>query len=617
MKSANILLDDKWSAKVSDFGLSIMGPANEQHSVVVTNPVGTYGYCDPQYVMTHTLTKESDVYSFGVVLFEVLCGTLCCTYRANGVVEKNFVPMWIESYKQNKLDDIIFKDPTIQPIDQCALETFSDIAYRCLTESREDRPKMAEVVTELETAYEIQELSEWMHPFDYEEMTKTAYPRLNYKSKGELGRLLLKGVLLNDGNTWFSLNKNREHCVMISFAECLDSAPSEFTSKKSRFVVGPYQYENGRVKTHVKTQFLTPLITYAVNLVFKFRRIVNKTGCPELVRLKYKLQGETESSIAYLADERKDGWWMCELYQFTSQDHRTIDLEIIFDGFHGYHYFGNAIEVEGIEFRPLEKVEHKDEDQPISDSDANWEEKLPVDYEDMLKWSKNSMQWTTKKEAYSIMRKGFLINDGQEWLSLDKNGKKCYMLSARVAGSSGVSRSVESVMLPVPESRFGEAIECHSWELSIDGYIKLQLVSSQTTYASYLIYKLPKDQSEFEAPILVKYKVYDSCYIYLVNPQTPIIRPNADQNTHNPLNMPKIKGVPQQRNDGWMEVQIWEFRSARTAETILLHLYLKSCATKKFKGLIVEGVEFRPTDTNKLFGEAGNLKQHMQALICL
>ncbi|KAI7741321.1 hypothetical protein M8C21_024843, partial [Ambrosia artemisiifolia] len=38
------------------------------------------------------------------------------------------------------------------------------------------------------------------------------------------------------------------------------------------------------------------------------------------------------------------------------------------------------------------------------------------------------MQWTTKKEAYSNFRKGFLISDSI-WFSLDKNGKKCLMVS--------------------------------------------------------------------------------------------------------------------------------------------------------------------------------------------
>ncbi|XP_076932850.1 receptor-like protein kinase THESEUS 1 [Bidens hawaiensis] len=198
MKSTNILLDDHWNAKVSDFGLSIMGPANEKYSVIITFAAGTLGYCDPQYAMTHTLTKESGVYSFGVVLFEVLFGTLCCTYRVNGDLEKNLVPTWIRSYEEKKLTDIIFKSPTIEPLEQSALEIFSDIAYRCLEESREDRPELAEVVAELESALESQEFHEsqklqenqefkreWNKQRSYyEKISKTAEPPLKYRSKG-------------------------------------------------------------------------------------------------------------------------------------------------------------------------------------------------------------------------------------------------------------------------------------------------------------------------------------------------------------------------------------------------------------------------------------------------
>ncbi|KAK1417804.1 hypothetical protein QVD17_26938 [Tagetes erecta] len=202
VKSANILLDDQWNAKVSDFGLSIMAPANEQQSIIVTAAAGTPGYCDPQYAITHTLTKESDVYSLGVVLIEVLCGTLCFTHSINGDIEKNFVRTWIESYKQKKLNDIIFKNETIQPLDQISLETFSNIAYRCLEESRKDRPKMAEVVAQLETALDNQDFSEWINlRIDYEEMGKTVESPFNCSFKDEVRKLLLNGVLLKGGKT--------------------------------------------------------------------------------------------------------------------------------------------------------------------------------------------------------------------------------------------------------------------------------------------------------------------------------------------------------------------------------------------------------------------------------
>ncbi|KAJ0593720.1 putative protein kinase RLK-Pelle-CR4L family [Helianthus annuus] len=77
IKCSNILLDEEWNAKVSDFGPSKFGPANQPQRYLVSNAVGTPGYCDPLYWETGNLSKESDVYSFGVVLFEVMCGKLC------------------------------------------------------------------------------------------------------------------------------------------------------------------------------------------------------------------------------------------------------------------------------------------------------------------------------------------------------------------------------------------------------------------------------------------------------------------------------------------------------------------------------------------------------------
>ncbi|GJW22755.1 kinase-like domain, phloem protein 2-like protein [Tanacetum coccineum] len=155
IKSANILLDESLNAKVADFGLSKISPANQQYTLLVTNPVGTPGYCDPLYMDTYQLTKESDVYSFGVVLFEVLCGRVC--YENTNRQLKILVPYWKKCYEQKKLDEIIFPD-LMSHMNPSSLEIFVDIAYQCLRESREQRPTMSAVVENLKVALNCQEL---------------------------------------------------------------------------------------------------------------------------------------------------------------------------------------------------------------------------------------------------------------------------------------------------------------------------------------------------------------------------------------------------------------------------------------------------------------------------
>ncbi|KAE9455217.1 hypothetical protein C3L33_12849, partial [Rhododendron williamsianum] len=75
LKSSNILLDEGYHPKLSDFGLAKLGPVGDK-THVSTRVMGTYGYCAPEYAMTGQLTLKSDVYSFGVVFLELITGRL-------------------------------------------------------------------------------------------------------------------------------------------------------------------------------------------------------------------------------------------------------------------------------------------------------------------------------------------------------------------------------------------------------------------------------------------------------------------------------------------------------------------------------------------------------------
>lgn len=109
--------------------------------------------------------------------------------------------------------------------------------------------------------------------------------------------------------------------------------------------MGCYEPCGTTFETHVRTQFLSPQITYTVNLVFK-----RKNSDQQYIGLEYKLSGEQKRYYSFVSDVREDGWLSVELYQFTS-DKRNVDLEIIF-----YTHWCKNLVIESIEFQPLEKV---------------------------------------------------------------------------------------------------------------------------------------------------------------------------------------------------------------------------------------------------------------------
>ncbi|KAJ3669141.1 hypothetical protein LUZ60_011091 [Juncus effusus] len=147
LKSSNILLDENFNPKLSDFGLAKLGPMGEK-THVSSRVMGTYGYCAPEYARTGHLTVKSDVYSFGVVLLELISGKRAMDTN-KPTHEQNLVswatPMFRDQKKFPMLVDPLLEDSyPAKGLNQAVA-----VAAMCLQEEAMVRPLMADVVMAL------------------------------------------------------------------------------------------------------------------------------------------------------------------------------------------------------------------------------------------------------------------------------------------------------------------------------------------------------------------------------------------------------------------------------------------------------------------------------------
>ncbi|XP_020977994.1 wall-associated receptor kinase-like 10 [Arachis ipaensis] len=152
IKSTNILLDEKYNAKVADFGTSKMIAIEDTHLTTLVK--GTFGYLDPEYFHTSQFTDKSDVYSFGVVLVELLTGQKPVSFVAPDEAQ-NLASYFILCMEEKRVFDIIDKRIMWEGRRK-HINAVAKLAKRCLDLKGIKRPSMKEVSMQLYGIWELQ-----------------------------------------------------------------------------------------------------------------------------------------------------------------------------------------------------------------------------------------------------------------------------------------------------------------------------------------------------------------------------------------------------------------------------------------------------------------------------
>ncbi|MFQ6646363.1 hypothetical protein Gotur_020219 [Gossypium turneri] len=145
IKPQNILLDENFNAKVSDFGLSKL--IEKDQSQVVTSMRGTPGYMAPEW-LSSIITEKVDVYSFGIVVLEILCGRRIIDESQQN--ERYLLELFRRKQEEGQLLDLVDKCNDDMQSNVAEVVEMLKVAAWCLQTEYANRPSMSTLVKHFE-----------------------------------------------------------------------------------------------------------------------------------------------------------------------------------------------------------------------------------------------------------------------------------------------------------------------------------------------------------------------------------------------------------------------------------------------------------------------------------
>ncbi|VVA95938.1 unnamed protein product [Arabis nemorensis] len=219
-----------------------------------------------------------------------------------------------------------------------------------------------------------------------------------------------------------------------------------------------------------------------------------------------------------------------------------------------------------------------------ADSDDVWNQFLPSDFPDGFVAPEGLP--TRKRLFFSLVDNPLLLHDAQLSFSLERtSGKKCYMIAPRALSIVWGDDRRYWQWISLPNTRFAQVAELiFVWWFDITGKINITLLSDETLYAAYLVFKWNDSPYGFREPV--------EASLVLDGTETDDVQPSMVSLMQNPGSEEGQRA--ELRRDGWFEVELGQFFKRR-GDMGEIKMSLKE--TKRpfeKKGLILHGIEIRP-----------------------